>query len=192
MARAKGRDTWRLKEWYEIIAPSMFGSQKIGETMATDPEQVKGRVLEVTLRDLIDDYSKSHVKLYFKVSEVKGGQAITEFVGHDMARGYIRSQVRRRATKVDTRTDVTTVDGVKLRITAMVITLRKVQSSHIDSIRSRMEEAIRERAKKLEFDQFVQELALGKLASDVYKSVKEICPIRRVEVRKSKVIGKQT
>ncbi|KXA99012.1 hypothetical protein AKJ47_00555 [candidate division MSBL1 archaeon SCGC-AAA261G05] len=189
MARAKGRDSWRLKKWYEIVAPPMFGSQKIGETIAADPEQLKGRVLEVTLRDLIDDYSKSHVKLYFKVTRVEGERAITEFVSHDMAKGYIRSQVRRRATKVDCRTDVTTVNGKKLRITAMVISLRRVQSSHIDSIHSKMEETIQERAKKLEFDQLVQEIALGKLASDIYKRVKEICPIRRVEVKKSKVIG---
>lgn len=188
MARAKGRDNWRLKKWYDIVAPQMFGFQKIGETLTTDSEQLKGRVIEITLRDLIDDYSKSHVKLCFKVDRIEDDRAVTEFIGHDMSQGYIRSQVRRRATKVDCITDVTTDNGKKLRITALVITLRKVKSSHVDSIRSKMRETIEKRAAKLEFDPLVQEIALGKLASDVYKQVKEICPIRRVEVKKSKVI----
>ena len=63
MARAKGRDTWRSKEWYDILAPSMFGSTKIGETLASEPEKLKGRVIETTLGDLIDDFSKSHIKI---------------------------------------------------------------------------------------------------------------------------------
>ncbi|MBS3815194.1 MAG: 30S ribosomal protein S3ae [Hadesarchaea archaeon] len=192
MAKTKGRDSWRSKEWYEIVAPEMFGSQKIGETMASEPEQVKGRVLEITLRDLIDDYSKSHVKLYFKVKEIDDHKAITEFAGHDMARGYIRSQIRRRASKIDCVTDVTTSNNRKLRINAIAVTLRRVQSSHKNSIRSKMEETIQERARKLDFDQFVQEVSLGKLASDIYKRVKEICPVRRVEVKKSKLLGEES
>lgn len=188
MAKAKGRDTWRLKEWYDIIAPPMFGSTKIGETMATEPEQIEGRVLETTLSDLTDDFSKSHVKLRFKLKGVQDGQISTEFVGHALSREYIRSQVRRRVTKVDCITDIASRDGRKLRVKAMAISLNRVRDSHIHSIHLRMEKTIKDKSRKLEFDQLVQELVLGKLASDIYKEVKEICPIRRVEVQKSRLI----
>ncbi|KUO40405.1 MAG: 30S ribosomal protein S3Ae [Hadesarchaea archaeon DG-33-1] len=187
--RGVGKETWREKEWYDIVAPSMFGGAKIGETPTLDVAQLSGRMLETTLGDLIDDFSKSHIKLYFKVKGVEGNRAMTRFIGHDMARDYVRSQVRRRATKVDSISDVTTQDGYKLRVNSMVTSLRRTQSSQIEAIRAGMREVVRSRAGERTFDQFVQEVVLGKLASDIYKVIKKICPVKRVEVRKTKVLA---
>ncbi len=188
MARAKGRGGWRTKEWYDILAPSMFGSTKIGETLASEPEKVKGRVIETSLGDLVDDYSKSHIKIYFKVKEIEDHDAKTEFVGHDMSREYVRSQVRRRSTKIDTIANVTTKDGRKLRVTSMAVTLNRVQKPQKKAINKAMNEYLKERTKDYEFNQLAQQMVLEKLASDIYQHIKEISPIRRVEIRKSKVL----
>ena len=187
--RRVGKETWRAKEWYDIIAPPMFGGAKIGETPTLDARQLSGRVLETTLGDLIDDFSKSHIKLYFQVRGVEGNRAVTKFIGHDMARDYVRSQVRRRATKVDNISTVATQDGYKLRISSMVTSLRRIQSSQIEAVRSGMREVVERRAAERTFDQFVQEVVLGKLAADIYKVIKKICPVKRVEVRKTKVLA---
>lgn len=184
-----GGDAWREKVWYDVFAPPMFGGTKIGETPASDPRLLEGRVLETTLGDLIDDFSKSHIKLYFQIEKVEGNRALTSFVGHDMASDYIRSQVRRRASKVDCICTVTTQDGYKLRVSSMVTTLRRIQSSQIRAIRGGMREIIERRATERNFDQFIQEVVLGKLSSDIYKVVKKICPVKRVEVRKTKVLS---
>lgn len=187
--RRAGRDTWGEKGWYDVFAPPMFGETKIGETPASDPRLLEGRVLETTLGDLIDDFSKSHIKLYFQIEKVEGNRAITSFVGHDMASDYIRSQVRRRASKVDCICTVTTRDGYKLRVSSMVTTLRRIQSSQIRAIRKGMREVVERRATERNFDQFIQEVVLGKLSSDIYKVVKKICPVKRAEVRKTKVLS---
>jgi len=187
--RRVGKETWRTKEWYEIIAPTMFGGAKIGETPTLDARQLSGRVLETTLGDLIDDFSKSHIKLYFQVKGVEGNRAVTKFIGHDMARDYVRSQVRRRATKADNISTVTTQDGYKMRVSSMVTTLRRIQSSQLEAVRSGMHEVVERRAAERTFDQFVQEVVLGKLAADIYKVIKKICPVKRVEVRKTKVLA---
>jgi small subunit ribosomal protein S3Ae len=192
MAEEKKRvlkKSWREKTWYEIVAPPMFGSTKIGETPASEPQQILGRVFETTLGDLIEDFSKSHIKIYFQVKSVDGTSAITEFVGHEMARDYIRSQVRRRVGKVDDIATVTTQDGRRLRLSSMVTTVRRVQSTKVDAIRGEMHKVVLARAKERTFDQFVQEMVLGKLSSDIYKEAKRYCPIHRVEVYKSKVLG---
>ena len=185
----KQKDPWRAKSWYDIIAPSMFGSTRIGETAASEVEQLEGRVLETTLGDLIDDFSKSHVKLFFRAKGIEDGKIPTEFMGHDLAREYVRSQVRRRVTKMDCITDTTTSDGRRLRVTVMTTSLRRVRSSRITAVRAGMRKMISERAGKLDFDQFVQEVVLGKLSADIYKEINHICPIRLVEVRKTKVLG---
>lgn len=187
--RKAGRDTWRSKQWFEVLAPSAFGESKIGETLALEPKQLVGRVMETTLGDLIDDFSKSHIKLYFQIERVEDNRARTKFVGHEMARDYIRSQIRRRASKVEGIYSVTTQDGYRLKLTSMVITLRRVQTAQIKTIRAQMGKVIEQRARGRTFDQFVQEVVLGKLASDIYKVAKQICPLRRIEVWKTKVLG---
>ena len=182
------RKSWREKDWYEVLAPPMFGSQKIGETPTVDVAQLQGRVFETTLGDLIEDFSKSHIKLYFQVRELKDKQAVTGFIGHEMARDYIRSQIRRRAGKIDDVATVTTKDGYTLRLKSMVMTLRRVQRSKLDVIHKDMRRVVEAKAAERTLDQFVQEAVLGKLSSDIYREVKRYCPIRRVEVYKSKIL----
>ena len=45
--------------------------------------------------ELDGDFSKMHVKIRFKVSDVIGSDALTEFVGHDVMKDYVRRQIRR-------------------------------------------------------------------------------------------------
>jgi len=183
------KKSWREKGWYDIVAPPMFGSAKIGETLASDPSQLPGRVFETTLGDIIEDFSKSHIKLYFQVKGIEEGRALTSFIGHDMARDYIRSQIRRRATRISNISTVTTQDGHRLRVSSIVTTLRRVQSSRLEAIRRDMRKVIEARAGERTFDQFVQEVVLGKLAADIYKAAKRYCPVKRVEVWKTKVLA---
>jgi small subunit ribosomal protein S3Ae len=182
------KKSWREKGWYDIVAPPMFGSAKIGETLASDPSQLPGRVFETTLGDLIEDFSRSHIKLYFQVKGIEEGRALTSFIGHDMARDYIRSQIRRRATRIGDISTVTTQDGHRLRVSSIVTTLRRVQSSQLEAIRRDMRKVIEACARERTFDQFVQEVVLGKLAADIYKAAKRYCPVKRVEVWKTKVL----
>ena len=186
--RRVAKKSWRGKGGDEIVAPPMFGSAKIGETPALDARQPLGRVFETTLGDLIDDFSKSHIKLLFQIKSVEGNRAFTNFIGHDMARDYIRSQFRRRATKVGDISTVTTRDGFKLRVSSIVTTPRQVQSSRVEAIRGGMRKVVGARGRERTFDQFVQEVVLGKLSADIYKEVKRYCPVKRVEVFKTKVL----
>jgi len=133
--RRKRVKTWKEKMWYEVLAPAMFGNAKVGETPAADPTHLIGRVFETTLGDLIDDFSKSHVKLYFQVKNVNGTQALTEFIRHEMARDYVRSQIRRRSRKAEDIATVTTKDGYVIRVLSMIITFRRAQSTKVKEIR---------------------------------------------------------
>jgi small subunit ribosomal protein S3Ae len=51
-----------------------------------------------------------------------------------------------------------------------------------------MERIINEKASALTLDQFVQEMVLGKIASDVYNEAKKVAPLRHVGIRKSKLV----
>jgi len=97
--------------------------------------------------------------------------------------------VRRRTTKVDSLINLTTKDGYKLRIAVSALTLSRIKTSQEKIIRKMMEKTIREKANALSLDQFVQEMVLGKIASDIYNQAKEVAPLRHVGIRKSKLIA---
>src|SRR4030067_3291557 len=110
-AAKKGKDKWRSKEWYKVFAPEMFSKMQLGETPADSPEGVMGRITEATVQDLTGDFSKMHIKIKFKVNDVRGLDAHTVFIGHDLTSDYVRRLTRRQRTNTDAVVDVTTKDS---------------------------------------------------------------------------------
>ena len=97
----RAKDTWKTKVWYDIYTAQEFGGVLIGQTPASDPSLVIGRVAEVSLRDLTNDPTKHMIRMYFKIYGVSGTNAVSQFVGHDTTREYLKSQIRRRRSKID-------------------------------------------------------------------------------------------
>jgi len=183
------RDKWRGKGWYMVVAPSFFGNVELGAIPAQEPEQLIGRVVEATLYDITSDFSHHFLKMFFQVNEVDAKTAKTLFKGHEYSRDYLRSLVRRRTTKVDSLINLTTKDGYKLRIAVSALTLSRIKTSQEKIIRKMMDKTIHEKANALSLDQFVQEMVLGKIASDIYNQAKEVAPLRHVGIRKSKLLA---
>jgi small subunit ribosomal protein S3Ae len=182
------RDKWRGKAWYMVVAPPFFGNVELGSLPAEEPEQLIGRVVEATLYDITSDFSHQYLKMFFQINEIDGKTAHTLFKGHEYSRDYLRSLVRRRTTKVDGLFNLTTKDGYKLRIAVSALTLSRIKTSQEKLIRNMMDETVKEKAAALTLDQFVQEMVLGKIASDVYNKAKKMAPLRHVGIRKSKLI----
>ena len=182
------RDKWRGKSWYMIVAPPFFGNIELGSVPAEEQNQLIGRVVEATLYDITGDFSHMYLKMFFQVNEFEGKTAKTLFKGHEYSRDYLRSLVRRRTTKVDGLFNITTKEGYKLRVAVSALTLSRIKTSQEKIIRNLMERIINEKASALTLDQFVQEMVLGKIASDVYNEAKKVAPLRHVGIRKSKLV----
>jgi len=183
------RDKWRGKAWYMVVAPPFFGNVELGALPAEEPEQLIGRVVEATLYDITGDFSHQYLKMFFQINELDGKTARTLFKGHEYSRDYLRSLVRRRTTKVDGLFNLTTKDGYKLRVAVSALTLSRIKTSQEKLIRDMMTKIIDEKAAALTLDQFVQEMVLGKIASDVYNKAKKVAPLRHVGIRKSKLVA---
>jgi small subunit ribosomal protein S3Ae len=158
---------------------------------ADEPSKLMGRIIDSTLYDITNDFQHQYLKMYFQVVEVDEKTAKTVFKGHEYSRDFLRSLVRRRTTRVDNLVDVTTRDKYKLRLSVSVFTLSRIKTSQENSMRKLMMRIIKEKSEALTFDQFVQEVVLGKIASDIYNEAKKIAPIRHVGIRKSKLIQQQ-
>ncbi len=192
LSTKKVRDKWRSKSWYTIVAPPYFGNVELGAIPADEPEKLIGRVIEATLYDVTGDFSHQYLKLYFQVAQIEGKTARTMFKGHEYSRDYLRSLVRRRTTKVDGIFNVSTKDGYRFRIAVCAFTLSRIKTSQEHAIRKIMAKIVEEKSAVLTMDQFVQEMVLGKIASDIYNEARKIVPLRHVGIRKSKLLTQVT
>ncbi len=182
------KDKWKIKKWYEVLTPESFGSISLGTIPADDPDKLIGRVLETTLYDLTGDISQVHVKLYFQVIKVEGDRAYTRFKGHELARDYMKSLVRRKSSKIQGIFDVQTKDGYIIRITIVALTSYRCKTSQRRAIRRIMREYIMQKASELTLDELIQEVLKGTISNDVSEKARKIYPIRRVEVYKTKLL----
>jgi small subunit ribosomal protein S3Ae len=181
------RDKWRGKSWYTVLAPSYFGNVELGTLPANDPDKLVGRVIDSTLYEVTNDFAHQYLKIFFRITDVDGKTAHTVFKGHEYSRDYLRSLVRRRTTRVDGLFNVTTKDGHKVRVAVCAFTLSRIKTSQEQAIRTIMRKIMGEKASALTFDQFAQEIVLGKIASDIYNEAKRVAPLRHVGVRKSRL-----
>jgi len=197
MARRKSRrasrrvkDKWKSKKWYRIVAPDMFDGSVVGETVASEPESLLGRVSEISLQDLTGDFSRVHIKVQLKIDGIRGGECITRFIGHDMTTDYVRRLTRRRRSKIDANFDVKTKEGYKIRIKPLSVTDKRINSSIKRSIRNKQKEVIKELANNSTLPELVSKMIFGDLAKEVAQSCKEIYPLKKVEIRKSEILSR--
>ncbi|MFB6147090.1 MAG: 30S ribosomal protein S3ae [Halobacteriaceae archaeon] len=172
------------KRWYTVFAPEQFDRAELGETMADEPEQVVGRTIEATLGDITDDQGANNTKLTFKITDVGSDSAYTEFVKHKLTRDYLRSLVRRGASKVGATVTVLTTDDYRVRVQPVAFTTKKADRSQEQAIRRVMIDLVEETAEERDFESFVESVVEGRLSSAIYGEAKTIYPLRRVEVEK--------
>ena len=189
--KANGRatkDKWKSKNWYNIMAPEMFNRQKVAETLTDEPEKLMGRVAEVTVQDINGDFSKMHIKLRFKVNDVRGTEAHTYFIGHDMSSDYVRRMTRRRKSKIDMVVDAKTRDEYVIRLKPLAISGNRVRASQQSEIRHIMTNVLTEFCTTRPLDEIVKAIISGQLAKNTATACKPIHPLQRVEIHKSEIL----
>jgi small subunit ribosomal protein S3Ae len=194
MAKARARtttrkvkDRWKAKNWYQILSPSLFNFVPVAETLAENPESLIGRVSEVSLQDLTNDFRKSHIKLLFSVDRVEQNTAHTQLKGSQLTSDYLRRMIRRRKSRVDGVFNVETRDGALLRVKPFAIAEKRIQSSQKKLIRNVMKEVITKEGKAKTLNAFVRDCIDGKIGSEIYKNCKVYYPVKRIEINKTEI-----
>ncbi|QKY19242.1 30S ribosomal protein S3ae [Halolamina sp. CBA1230] len=172
------------KRWYTVLAPEQFDRAELGETVAEEPNQVVGRTIETTLGEMEGDQGQNNSKLTFKIDDVGSDAAYTEFIKYELTRDYLRSLVRRGASKVADTVTLLTTDDYRVKIQPVALTTQKADRSQEKAIRSEMVDIVEEAAEERTFEQLVDSVVEGRVSSAIYGEAKEIYPLRRVEVQK--------
>lgn len=187
-AARKQRDKWKSKRWYSIRAPrNPYSFKVIGETLSENPENVVGRIHEVTQNELDNDFTKMHIKLKFRVTEVLNQDAITEFIGHEVQRDHFRRQVRRNRGKVDMVIDVVSEDGFYVRFKLVVISPKRIKSSMKTVIRNIVKDRLYKVASTTTWLKLQASLLNGNLENEVKDSCSSIHSVRSVVFHKTEL-----
>lgn len=191
MARKKTRvkDKWREKKWVTILAPDSFNNIPIAYVPITDEENAKGRVIEVTLYDILKgDPSQHQYKIYFQVDKVSGDKAISIFKRYEYAKEFLRSLVRRGSSKITFVMDTKTKDGYIFRIKVIALTHRALNTSRQHALRLIAQDVIQKTVSQMSIDQFVQATCYGKINSDIMAAAKKLIRLRHVGLEKVKLV----
>lgn len=200
------RDKWRDKQWVIVNKPSGFEPQMpINFIPVTDPTQIKGRTIENTLHDMMkgnpDQSMDQHqIKIFIQIDKITDGAATTIFKGHEYAKEFLRSLIRRGSSMVTFIHDFTTVDGHTFRVAMITFTQRRVNSSKKHEIRLIAQKILAERIPQMTIDQFIQEITWSKgedipretnskLGANIFNEIKKITAIRHVGIKKTKLIS---
>ncbi len=191
MARRKGRvkDKWREKKWVTVSAPDSFNNVPIAYVPITDDENAPGRVLEVTLYDILKgDPSQHQYKMYFQINKVDGDKATTIFKRYEYSKEFLRSLIRRGSSRINFIIDIKTKDGYVFRIKVLALTHRQLNTSRKHALRLIARDVINNTIPQMTVDQFVQATCYSKINSDIMAAFKKIIRVRHVGLEKVKLI----
>ena len=108
----KIKDKWKEKRWVTVLAPDSFNNVPVAYVPITTDKTAIGRVVEVTLFDILKgDPSQHQYKLFFKINQVTGEKATTIFKRYEYAKEFLRSLIRRGSSKINFIMDAKTKDG---------------------------------------------------------------------------------
>jgi small subunit ribosomal protein S3Ae len=191
LARRKGRikDKWREKRWVNVNAPDSFNNVPIAYVPITDDENASGRVIEITLFDILKgDPSQHQYKLYFQINKVDGENASTIFKRFEYSKEFLRSLVRRGSSKISFIIDIKTKDGYVFRVKVIALTHRPLNTSRQHALRIIARDVINKTVPEMTIDQFVQATCYSKINSDIMAAFKRVIKVRHVGLEKVKLI----
>jgi len=184
----KIKDKWKEKRWVTVLAPDSFNNVPIAYVPITDDENAKGRVIEITLFDILKgDPSQHQYKIFFQIDKVTKEKATTIFKKYEYAKEFLRSLIRRGSSKINFILDTKTKDGYIFRIKVLALSHRELNTSRKHALRIIAKDVIEKTVPHMTIDQFVQAACYGKINSDIMAATKKIIHLRHVGLEKVKL-----
>jgi small subunit ribosomal protein S3Ae len=205
-SRKKPVDPFLKKEWYKLVAPSIFAVKDAGRTLITKTQGtkiasdgLKGRVFEVSLADLNKNEALAYRKIKLCIEDVQGYNCLLNFHGMDMTRDKLCSLIRKKQSIIEGSVDCRTTDGYTVRMFCIAFTRSQdnqikntcyAKSAQIRAIRAKMVSVMSELGTKGDLKSLVKELISAPIGDQIAREASSIFPIKDCFIRKVKVLKK--
>ena len=185
----KIKDKWKEKRWVTVLAPDSFNNIPVAYVPITSDKTAIGRVVEVTLFDILKgDPSQHQYKLFFQINKVTEEKATTIFKRYEYAKEFLRSLIRRGSSRINFILDAETKDGYIFRIKMLALSHRELNTSRKHALRLIAKDVIEKTVRNMTLDQFVQASCYGKINSDIMAAAKKVIHLRHVGLEKVKLV----
>ena len=185
----KIKDKWKEKRWVTVFAPESFNNIPIAYVPITSDKTAVGRVVEVTLFDILKgDPSQHQYKLFFQIDKVTEEKATTIFKRYEYAKEFLRSLIRRGSSRINFVIDTKTKDGYVFRIKILTLSHRELNTSRKRALRLEAKKQIERIVPQMTIDEFVQAACYGKINSDIMAATKKIIRVRHVGLEKVRLL----
>jgi len=185
----KIKDKWKEKRWVTVFAPESFNNIPIAYVPITSDKTAVGRVVEVTLFDILKgDPSQHQYKLFFQIDKVTEEKATTIFKRYEYAKEFLRSLIRRGSSRINFVIDTKTKDGYVFRIKILTLSHRELNTSRKHALRLEAKKQIERIVPQMTIDEFVQAACYGKINSDIMAATKKIIRVRHVGLEKVRLL----
>ena len=185
----KIKDKWKEKRWVTVLAPDSFNNIPVAYVPITSDKTAVGRVVEVTLFDILKgDPSQHQYKLFFQINKVTEEKATTVFKRYEYAKEFLRSLIRRGSSRINFVIDTRTKDGYVFRIKILTLSHRELNTSRKHALRLEAKKQIERIVPQMTIDEFVQAACYGKINSDIMAATKKIIRVRHVGLEKVRLL----
>uniref|UniRef100_A0A6T5Y1A9 Small ribosomal subunit protein eS1 n=1 Tax=Thalassionema nitzschioides TaxID=33649 RepID=A0A6T5Y1A9_9STRA len=204
--RKKAVDPFLKKEWYKLIAPSIFAVKDCGKTLITktqgtkiSSDGLKGRVFEMSLADLNKNEALAYRKIKLCIEDVQGYNCLLNFHGMDMTRDKLCSLIRKKQSIIEGSVDCRTTDGYIVRMFCIAFTKPQAnqikntcyaKSAQSRAIRAKMTARMTELGTKGDLKSLVKELISAPIGEQIAREASGIFPVKDCYIRKVKVLKK--
>lgn len=185
--KTKVVDKWKLKKWYTVLAPSLFEQKQLPEIVASEDQTLINRIIKVSLMDLVPSSSSTsmYTAVFFRINNVAGTNASTKLIGHEVSPAYIKTFARRGKILLHMTVDTKTKDEEDLRVKMVVVTTGKISENTRRNLRNAAIEEVQRTGPSFTYDELMQEILYGRLASKLFHKLKQITSLKRFEIRKT-------
>ena len=184
-SQKKGKDKWKDKTWYTLVAPNYLGGREIGMSIGNGETSMVGRKIEIPVSDFTGNFRRANAKMSFRILSCQGTKCSTEFIGHSLNDDYIRRMVRRRKERIDIIKQVSTADHANMVLKVVIVTDGKLNTSKRTEIRKTVENFLVEKADTMSYGDLAKYVIGEDVYGDIVNATKDIYPIKKIEMRKS-------
>jgi ribosomal protein S3AE len=171
------------KHWVQVLAPTMFHHELLGESYVLETDSLTGRGISVNLMNLTGDMKKQSLLASFRITSVKDGKAHTRVTGIQMQPSSVKRLVRRGRSKIDSSFLVPLAHDQVARIKPLVITKSLTNNTVATALRHKVRETLTDLCKGHSFETLVQDIVHMKVQRHVRTQLNTVFPIRSVDIR---------
>ncbi len=187
MAVKKVVDSWKTKKWFTITAPNFLNNAKVGEIPANDDASIINRIVRIPLKEITNDFSHMYTSVKLRVVEVRGKSIYSKFIGHQVAREYIRTLIRRNNSFIELVLPVKSKDGVEFTVKIISITQVKASAKQKTLVSNLVSAYLKKKVSTTDFGEFIKDVLFSKIGAELNKELNKIVPIKKTEVWKTEL-----